>query len=57
MSKVKERILKKLRKALNEWHEILDNQGENWEQFDRQEGEIDGLLFAIEVVERTKFNK
>jgi len=47
----KQEMADQLRITLKEWQNILDNQGESWDNYDRQEGEIDGLLVAIDLIE------
>ena len=51
----KQRLLKKLEEKKQEWINLLEEQGENWEQKEQQEGEIDGLQTAIEIIKSTKF--
>ena len=47
----KKQILKKLYEALSEWEDMLEIQGGNWDQYDIQQGEINGLEYAIGIIE------
>jgi len=50
----KQKILKILEATKDEWTAILERQGEDWEGFERQEGEIDGTQTAIDLIKEAK---
>ena len=45
------RILKALKERRDAWASMLEQQGEDWEQSERQEGELDAMDVAIRIVE------
>lgn len=44
-------LLKKLTKTRDEWQNIADEQGDDWDESERQLGEIDGIQHAINCIE------
>lgn len=51
----KKELIKTLENYRQEWQDMLESQGEDWQQYDVQIGEIQGLEFAIDIIKGVKF--